>query len=283
MPDEYGNPTEAELRGQFNAPVPYHYSPEIRAAVEARNTSGMSTRDVYGQGGLISHQERATPKRDNSPNAPSYQGAFMDSPYFQRSDVDLTATNRDVMGNGKFGVRGWLNDHPVGAMAAMIGLAAGGAALTGGFGAGAGAAPAAPAAGGTGAAGTGGIGAGFGTNPGSLGYFANGGAGGLAGLGGGNPGLLAASGGITGGAGALGGGMLGNLTRNAGRLSGLLGGDEPTQAQMPQMPNITMQAPQQGLLGSMPMGPPQLPGMPQGPVEGFSRKPFQFAGQTIWM
>lgn len=291
MPDIFGNPTEAELRGQ--APVGYApdylMTPEIRAAIDARNNSGVSTRDVYGRGGLISHEERATPQRDNSANAPSYQGAFMDSPYFQRSDVDTSATNRDVLGNGRFGIRGWLNDHPVGAMAAMIGLAAGGAALMPAAGAGAGTGAAggtAATSAGAGGAATGGIGAGFGTNAGGLGYFANGGTAGLAGLGGGNAGALAASGAITGGAGAMGGGMLGNLTNNAGRINSLLGAaqeQEPQGGQPMQMPQMQRQPPQQSMFGSMPLQPPILPGVPQGPLQGFSRRPYKFAGQTIWM
>jgi hypothetical protein len=165
--------------------------------------------------------------------------------------------------------------------ALALGLAAAGGTALLGQGAGA----AAGAGTGTGAA-TGGIGAGFGTNAGGLGYVTNGGAAGLAGLGGGNAGALAASGAITGGAGALGGGMLGNLTDNAGRINSLLGGatEQPEQGgqqvQIPQIPQLRTQQPQQAMPQS---GPPILPGMPQGPIQGFSRKPFQFLGQTIWM
>jgi hypothetical protein len=146
MPDPYNPFTglfdEAAMRGQVNpTPAPYVYTPEIAAGVEARNKSGISTRDIYGPDGQVSHEERATPKRDNSAGARNFQdSAFMDDPFYQRSDVKaaIQATNKDVLGGGKFGIRGWMNDHPLGVMAAFIAAAAGGAALAGAGGAGAG-------------------------------------------------------------------------------------------------------------------------------------------------
>jgi hypothetical protein len=103
VPDQYGNPTEAERRGQVVSYQPSlgDYTPATKAAVAARNKSGISTRDVYANG-QVTHDERATPKRDTRGGAPVFQGAFMDDPFYQRSDVApvLAATNRDVGGQG---------------------------------------------------------------------------------------------------------------------------------------------------------------------------------------
>lgn len=246
MPDIYGNPTEAERRGQAYQPTtPYSYTPNILAGIKARNTSGISTQDIYGANGLISHNERATPTRDTRAGAPAFQGAFMDDPFFQRSDVApaLLATNRDTAGGGAFGVRNWLHDHPAGTIAAMIAAAAGGAAASGAFASGAGASA------GGGAAASGGVGGGLtGTGIGAgEGAAAAGGAGGAAGAGtaatgagwtggfsgassfapglsagGGAAGSLAASGGIAGGAGVGGttAGALGGLSGVANQVSG---------------------------------------------------------------
>lgn len=172
------------------------YVPASKDAIKARAKSGISTQDIYLDGLLQSHQERATPKRNNSAKAPAYQSAFSDDPYLQRSDIApvLAATNRDVMGGGEYGLRGWMAKHPVGVQAAMIAIAATGAAASG----------AAAGGGGGGAAAEGGGAAGWGgagTANSSLGAF---GPGGLATVGGGNAGTLAASGAIAGGSGAVG-------------------------------------------------------------------------------
>lgn len=173
---------------------------------------------------------------------------------------------------------------------AMIAIAAGGAAASGWAPGAAGAAPAAaPVSTGT-LAGSGASAAtgGLTTNAG-LGVFANSGAAGMGAVGGGNAGLLAAGGGITGGAGT---GMLGSLggngllsqnsIKNSTRLNGLMGGDDQAAPQMlaQQQP---VQRQSQGMFGSPPVGKPILPGMPQGLIQGFGRKPYQFYGQTIWM
>lgn len=308
MPDQYGNPTEADYRLYGYAPPTYAapafttpssfnstgtgYSAETQAAVNARSNRGVSTYDEYLGDQLVKHLERATPERDNSPNAPSYQSAF---PEYAPGNTG-GATNRDVLGGGKFGLRGWLNQHPVGATLAMIGLAAGGAALMPAAG-GAAAGGAAGGAAGTGAAGATGLGTGAagGLQASSgLGVFANGGAGGLAGVGGGNAGALAASGGITGGAGT---GFLGSLggngllsqgsIANAGRLNGLLGGGD-SGGELPYMgfgsnygqPTQPQQATQQqGMLGSQTR---LLPSMNQ-PLQSYGRKPLNFGGATIWV
>jgi hypothetical protein len=320
MPDQYGNPTEADYRQYGYAPPTYvapasnpgsfnstgtGYSDATRAAVDARNNSGISTRDIYSGDQLLSHEERATPQRDNSADAQSFQSAFNDGTYY----TPYGGTNRDYLGGGKFGIRGWMNQHPVGTMAAFIAAAAGGAAAmpAAGGGAAAGAGGGSAVAGNSAlAAGTGaGTGTGLGTGAAGglqassgLGIFANGGAGGLAGVGGGNAGALAASGAITGGAGtgfmgSLGGnGLLSaNSIQNATRLNGLIGGgDSGGGGSLPYMglgsnygQPAMQQAPQQqaGLMGSQ-MQPRMLPSMNQ-PLQSFSRKPLQFSGQTIWI
>lgn len=89
---------------------------------------------------LVNARRRAGPKHNNAPNAPAFQPTDPNDPYYQRSDIAplLNATNRDVMGNGEYGVRGFLNKHPVGALAGIVGLGATGGALAGGIGGGAG-------------------------------------------------------------------------------------------------------------------------------------------------
>jgi hypothetical protein len=187
-------------------------------------------------------------------------------------------TDRDVLGGGKFGVRGWMNDHPVGVMAAFIAAAAGGAALApGGAGgaAGGGAGGAAGEAGGItgfGGAGTGGMAGNLATD--------------LAGvqMGGGAAGSLAASGGIQGGAGAFGGGLgqfasqYGSQLSNLGGNSGNSGGN-----------SAPIMMPQTGFMGS-PMQPPMNTSRQTIPLnqsrtrlQGYSRKPMQFGGSTIWV
>jgi hypothetical protein len=91
------------------------------------------------------------------------------------SDQDVAlgrnqASDRDVMGAGNYGVRGWANRHPLGVMGAMIGLTAlGGLAAGGAAGAGAGGAGGGGAAGGAGGAGiAGGLGGGAGAGAGGL-------------------------------------------------------------------------------------------------------------------
>lgn len=243
MPDQYGNPTEAERRGQV---VPYQpslgdYSPTTKAAVAARNKSGVSTRDVY-LNGQVTHDERATPKRDTRAGAPAFQGAFMDDPFFQRSDVKpaLMATNRDTAGGGAYGMRDWMHKHPLGVQAAMIAIAAGGAALTGAAGGGAAGGGAASGAGGGAAAG----------GEGAVGW-GGAGTGGFAGasdfapgmiVGGGNAGQLAAAGGIAGGAGAagIGSGVSGAIVKGANLAQQLRSAVNARQGGATPAPNPTL-------------------------------------------
>lgn len=266
------------------------YSPATQAAVNARNSSGMSTRDIYGQDGqLVSHDVRATPERSGAANAPAFQdSAFMDDPFYQRSDVipAISATNRDTLGGGHFGIRGWMNDHPGGTLAAFIAAAAGGAALApAGVGAG--------AAGGTAGAGTGAgtAGVGFG-GAGTAGIPAN-----LAAdfagttVGGGAAGNLAAAGGIAGGAGTGIGGSLGGsgiLSQqslgNIQQLSGLLGGGKSSGGGSQPIPYIqpvlgNQQMPQQTQTPTPMLGAPQEQ-MPYIPSRGYRAR--NFMGATIW-
>lgn len=175
---------------------------------------------------LVDARRRNAPKHNNAANAPAFQPANPNDPYYQRSDIAplLRATNRDV-NPGDYGIHGFLNNHPLGVIAALGGLAVGGAALSGGIG-GAGAGSSGFAAGGTPASVTAAGAGGANTTAGGLGIFGNGGAAGLAGVGGGNAGALAASGGIAGGAG-IGGtsaGALGGLSGGLGRVANMLGG-----------------------------------------------------------
>jgi hypothetical protein len=198
------------------------------------------------------------------------------------------ATDRDVLGGGKFGIRGWMNDHPLGVMAAFIAAAAGGAALSpaaggGGAASGAGTAAGSGATTGTGIAGFGGAGTG--------GTAANLGAD-LAGIqmGGGAAGSLAASGGIAGGAGAFGGG-LGQLAMNypglikqAGGALGLGGGGSSGGSAAP------VAIPQIGMMGSsmqpQPVSQPRQ-AMPLNQTmtraRPYMRTPIQFRGTTVWL
>jgi hypothetical protein len=284
------DPTGVSSQGYGNSTS--GYDPATQALVDARNNSGVSTRDVYS-GGTVTHDERATPRRDNSAGATNFQSAFADDPYYQRSDVApmISATNRDVEGNGNFGIRGWMNEHPLGVMGAFAALAAGGAALSGlggaGGASGAAAQHALPASYGAGGAG------GLQTSSG-LGIFANGGAGGMANVGVGNAGVLANSGAIAGGAGGAGlGGLGGTLangaTRYAGTINDLLGaasGGGGGNVELPYMGlgsnygKPTQQQQPQRMLGSQ--MPNILPSMNQ-PLQNFGRKPLQFSGQTVWV
>lgn len=107
------------------------------------NGYGNATGSGYDAATQAAVAARPTIQRDTSAGALSFQPQNPNDPYYQRSDIApfMQATNRDVMGGGKFGVRGWMNEHPVGMIGAMTGLAAGGAGLAslfGGGGAGAG-------------------------------------------------------------------------------------------------------------------------------------------------
>lgn len=144
----YANPQYDQSYGSIAG----GYSPTVAAAVNARNTSGISTRDQMVNGQVI-HDERATPKFNSNSNAPAFQSAFSDDPFYQRSDVApfIQATNRDLLGNGKYGYRGWMTNHPVGTIAALAALAYGGSLAAGAAGgAGGGAAGGGAAAGGAG-------------------------------------------------------------------------------------------------------------------------------------
>lgn len=142
------------------------------------------------------------------------------------SDQDLAAglnqaSDRDVLGAGNYGVRGWSRRHPVGVIGAGIGLMALGGLAAGGLGGGA-----AGAAGGTGGGAAGGLGtAGAGTVGGGLGSTAGGALGGAGGLG--MEGIT-----VTGTAGGSGlGGALGAAGIGAG-IGAAASGGMPSQEQI---------------------------------------------------
>lgn len=114
MPDAYGNMTEAERRMMG-------YAPQMQAA-PGSNPVSMAP-NTYTNG----HKFAGT-------NVPMSDAAYR----LLTSNGGQLATDKDVMGAGQFGLRGWMGDHPGGVIAAMIAAAAGGAALSGGLGAGAG-------------------------------------------------------------------------------------------------------------------------------------------------
>jgi hypothetical protein len=326
MPDQFGNPTEEELRGTFtSAPnfshLPQPGSPEYEANLAARNAQVYSnsqgrgyTVDTMGPDGPVRQTGVAAPFRTGA-NAPAYQSLDPNNPLLPG---DSAATNRDLLGGGAFGIRRWMRDHPVGVILGTGALAAGGAALAGGFGGGAGAAggaaggAAAPAGasitageaviGGAGAAGTSALNAsvpslapllsgassgfagygslgGFQPNSG-LGVFANGGQAGMAGVGGGNAGALAASGALSSTP-----GWLSTATQYADELGSLLsaanGGGSGGGGQIPlQMPSI-------GMMGSSVAPPTNRQSSPLNQsftrFRGYGRKPMQFRGATIWV
>lgn len=169
------------------------YSQATQALVDARKAKGKQgiyTIDTYLNGTSTHTTVQGTPF-DSSPNAKAFQPANPNDPYYRRSDIApfIQATNKDVMGAGNYGVRGWLKKHPVGAIAAFVALAAGGAVAAGSLGGG--------SAGGASGA--------------NLGVFSNGGTAGIGGVGGGNAGAVAAGGGISGGAGVSGASGIGGV------------------------------------------------------------------------
>jgi hypothetical protein len=241
---------------------------------------GKATGSGYNAATQAAVDARPVVQHNNAANAPAFQPQNPNDPYYQRSDIQpfIQATNRDVMGGGQYGVRNWVRDHPVGTIIAGTALTAGGALAAGGWmGAGVGGA-AAPAAGGAAAPGS----------SSGLGYFANGGVGGIGTLGSGNAGVLAATpGAIQGGSGLVGlgsTGLGGFLGSHAGSLNSLLGGGQQQGAQGggQAMPSININQPQQQQAAQRPQQ-AILPGMQQSPIQGFTRRPYQFNGATIWM
>jgi hypothetical protein len=192
VPDQWGNPTEAERRGQVYQPTSGY-----TGAFTPRDPN-IATRDIYDGTTLLSHDERAMPERGGAKNAPAFQGsAFMDDPANQRADVrNVTqATNKDTLGKGHYGARGWAKKHPLGVIGAFIAAAAGGASAMGWS-------PGAAGGGGAGATGWGGEGTGGFNGASDFGPGMQ--------VGGGNAGNLANAGGISGGAG-IGGGSGGSM------------------------------------------------------------------------
>lgn len=120
------------------------YSAATQALVDARakrGKAGQYTIDQYfNPNGRIdsastsTHSDIQGAPFSSAKKAPALQVANPNDPFYSRSDIaPLTkATNADVRGAGNYGIRGWLNKHPVGAVASAIAIAAGGAYLVGG-------------------------------------------------------------------------------------------------------------------------------------------------------
>lgn len=239
MPDQYGNPTEAEMRGQAPA-GPVAYNAALANDKESQRQRYLGNGDqalIIGDQQWNGDQYRnstdplVVASREASKAAgtvpanllygdPKGRKQSKEEKQYRQAYYDKYQKTIDEDWQGQLG--------PLGMIAAMVALAAGGAALmpaAGGAAAGAGAGGAA----GGGVAGLGSGAAGGLQASSGLGVFANGGAAGLAGVGGGNAGALAAAGGITGGAGT---GILGSLggsgllssgsIANAARLSSLV-------------------------------------------------------------
>lgn len=255
------------------------------------------------------YRANGTP-HNNAANAPAFQPTNPNDPYYQRSDIApfIQATNRDVLGGGKFGIRGWTLQHPVGTMAALLALTAAGG-VAGGAGAGG-------AAGG--GAGGGGIGSGLGSAVGegfsagvgeAVGGSAGGAFGSALGAGAAGAGTGAAAGGwgnssgqltmgnasdygaanhglvLDGGAGTGVPSWLSSAGQYADQFSGLLGGGQQggggSGYAMPAMPSggfMGSQAPaMQGRKQSQPLSQARLR------FRGYQRTPMNFNGTTIWV
>lgn len=293
MPDYYtGYWDEERLRG-IPSPQPSS-SPSSESGPYSGPYAGLSPDGVtpllINQGTYTNgHSFAGTGSRSNpgSGNVPMSDASYQ----LLMSNLGQIPTDRDVLGGGKFGVRGWLNDHPVGTIAAFIAAAAGGAALSG-AGAGAGGSsslttltPAEQAAitsgltnvpAGVGAGGAGTV-AGFG-GAGTAGIPADLAAD-LAGtqLGAAGNGLV-----LEGGAGTISGsGALNAIGKYGDQLGGLFGGGGSGGA-APSLPPI-------GMLGSP--APVQTQQRPQfAPLNQtmqrsrwYMRTPINYRGATIWL
>jgi hypothetical protein len=252
MPDQFGNPTEAELRGQryvgYAPPAIATSSAIADRAAAAR--AGNGTIDTYYGDGTSNHITGAQLRNDpahaelrqqmlnRGVSDPNMLFGPTSGRVIPAAERQYREAYRRFMENPNKGVDA---QEALRAVAIWATVAIGGGALAGqaaAAGAGAGAGTAAGVGGGSAtsgfsalapgtAAGTAtglGTGAAGGLQASSgLGLFANGGTAGLAGLGGGNAGALAASGAIAGGAGAGGTiqGALGGASRLANSVSGV--------------------------------------------------------------
>lgn len=139
----YNGVDEATARGTNTPYVDTSYLPTPTAADLAARTTATAGSAGYTNGNHFA-----------GTNVPMSDAAYR----LLTSNGGQIATDRDVLGGGKYGIRGWMTDHPLGVIAAMIAAAAGGAALSGGA-----------AAGGAGGAGAGGgSGVGLASGGGSL-------------------------------------------------------------------------------------------------------------------
>lgn len=147
---------EAAMRGT-NTAVPYTGQAPNQIY---HGVIGGDTVDLYGKGPQLTTEQAI--ERMNDSEATRFAQRIGQMPPEKFAALNPNATPEELadykklydsyqhatLGGGKFGIRGWLNDHPVGAIAAFTALAYGGA-LAAGYGAGA-----AGGAGGVGGAGS---------------------------------------------------------------------------------------------------------------------------------
>lgn len=312
MPDIFGNPTEAELRGQQTTPSLLGYAPPTRAELEARDAAaraGMGTvtmsdgRTFTGDAFRSSTDPAVVALREQMLGGGRSDPNLLFGGTDGRTQSDAERRYREqysnFMNNPNDGVSGSEAARAVGlwALAPIAGYAfapAGGAAGAGAgavdaaaMAAGGGVAPAAGAAGGAGAAaGTGAGFAGYGVMGGmqpnaGLGVFANGGQAGMAGVGGGNMGALAAE------QAAAGGGLLGGLAKDLGQniaqsyvknlLSGGESGGGVVEAPMGLLNPTSTPAPAPMRRQSAPLDQSVTR------MRGYGRTPIQFRGSTVWL
>jgi len=301
VPDYYtGYYDESRLRGAQQGGAGYSdpgYVPDPSTPIQ---TSGFT----YNNGGHFAGTN--TPMSDQARNT-------------LMQNVGQIPTDRDVLGGGKFGVRGWMNDHPLGVIAAFIAAAAGGGALAGGLGAGGagagagagglssaelssvagsmggslsgGLAGAGAGAGAAGAGSGGALGAGLGAAGAGAGVgFGGAGTGGIpADLVGDFAGTQAGAAGnglvLSGGAGTGVPAWMSNYGKYASNLNGLLGGGGGGGGgSMPAMPSMG------GMMGSQTQTPPMNASRQRAPLDqtitryrGYQRTPLQFRGATVWL
>lgn len=223
MPDEYGNPTEAERRGQRSTVTPYNPSEAERARIAAdiiTRNAGNAEQSMYLNNQwysgdeyrtstdptIVAHREQSLQRGALAPNVLFGEkgNGRVQSPEEKRYRQDYYDKYTQLMNHGFW-------SKPEYVLPAFILAAAGGAAAMGGLGGagGGGAGAAAPA--GEGAVGWGGAGTGGFEGMASLPN--------MSAVGGGNAGAYAAAGGPAGGAG-MGAGGYGTAANSSGSAMG---------------------------------------------------------------
>lgn len=172
MPDQYGNPTEAELRGQVYQPTQGYsgsYSPETLAAIQQRNAGNGSQALILGDRSYTGAEFRAAPelsgyRQDALASGMSAPNLLFGAPEGRNQSPEERAYRQTYYEKYVQPMNHGFWSKPEYVLPAFIAAAAGGAALVGAAGgAGAGGAGGAGAGAGGAAAGTGGAAAGGGT------------------------------------------------------------------------------------------------------------------------